>query len=215
MRHDPNVNADRHGPGETGNRLLRAGLRLRGRRIICSAVALATLASTATPALAQAPDPGTWVGLAGGRMGDVAWSVKVAHPSGAGRPCLQVGTTRQRGRFDYERSRYQGCVEPSSHLGAAESPLIVTGAQVSTGMRVRLTAVGMVSSAAVRRIQVTYNDGRQMTVPLRQPSPNLAHEARMAHFRYTAFAVPGTWSVERIVTLSASGRALWDSTAAG
>ena len=80
-------------------------------------------------------------------------------------------------------------------------------------MQVRLTAVGMVASAAVRRIQVTYDDGRQATIPLHQPSPNLAHEARLAHFRYAAFAVPGTWSVERLVTLSASGRTLWDSAA--
>ena len=69
----------------------------------------------------------------------------------------------------------------------------------------------MVSSAAVRRILVTYDDGRQATIKLRQPSPNLAHEARLVHYRYAAFAVPGTWSVERLVTQSASGRTLWDS----
>ena len=212
----PIVNADRHGPGETGNRLPRAGLRLSGRRILCALGAFASLAFAATPAVAQAPDSETWVGLAGGRMGDVLWSVKVARPPGsAERPCLQVGTKRERGRFDYERSKYQGCVQSSSRLAATESPLIVTGAQASAGMQVSLTAVGMVSSPAARRIQVTYDDGRQATIPLNQPSPNLAHEARLAHFRYAAFAVPGTWSVERLVTLSASGRTLWDSAAAG
>ena len=70
----------------------------------------------------------------------------------------------------------------------------------------------MVASPAARRIQVTYDDGRQATIRLEEPSPNLEHEARLVHFRYAAFAVPGTWSVQRLVTLSASGRALWDST---
>ena len=110
--------------------------------------AFASLAFAAAPAVAQAPDSETWVGLAGGRMGDVLWSVKVARPPGsAERPCLQVGTKRERGRFDYERSKYQGCVERSSRLAATESPLIVTGAQASAGMQVSLTAVGMVCLA--------------------------------------------------------------------
>ena len=69
-------------------------------------------------------------------MGDVLWSVEVAHPSGVERPCLQVGTKRGRNRFEYERSRYQGCVQHSRHLAATEKPLIVTGAQVSAGMQV-------------------------------------------------------------------------------
>ena len=187
-----------------------------GRRIVVSLATLVSLGLAATPAVAQAPDSGTWVGLAGGRMGDVRWSVKVARqPDSARRPCLMVGTKRERGRFDYEGSKYRGCVERTERLAATESPLIVTGAQASAGLKVSLTAVGMVASPAARRIQVTYDDGREATILLREPSPNLEHEARLVHFRYAAFAVPGTWSVERLVTENASGRTLWDSAVGG
>jgi hypothetical protein len=154
-------------------------------------------------------------------MGDVKWTVKVARssdtggagPSAARRPCLQVGTKRERSPFDYERSRYQGCVDRSSRLSATEAPLIVTGAQASAGLRVRLTAVGMLASPAARSVQVTYEDGRQATIHLRKPSPGQEQKAGLVRFRYAAFAIPGLWAVQRVVTLSASGRALWDSTA--
>lgn len=216
VRRGPNVNADCQGPGETGIRLLRAGLRLRGRQIVVTLATLVSLGLAATPAVAQAPDSGPWVGLAAGRVGEVRWSVKVARPpDSAQRPCLLVGTKRERGRFDYEGSKYQGCVERHSRLSATESPLVVTGAQASAGLKVSLTAVGMVASPAARRIRVTYDDGREATIPLEEPSPNLEHEAGLVHFRYAAFAVPGTWSVQRLVTESASGRTLWDSTLGG
>ncbi len=150
-------------------------------------------------------------------MGDVHWSVKVARPPGsAERPCLQVGTKRERGRFDYERSKYQGCVERSSRLAATESPLIVTGAQASAGMQVSLTAVGMVS---VARRPPDPGDLRR-----REPGDDPAEisRARTWHMKpawptsgtpRSPFPAPGR--CERLVTQSASGRTLWDSTAVG
>jgi hypothetical protein len=154
-------------------------------------------------------------------MGDVQWSVKVARSPGtadagnsaAKRPCLQVGTKFERSRFDYQRSRYQGCVDRTSRLAATEAPLIVTGAQASAGLRVKLTAVGMLASPAARRVEITYEDGHQVTIQLREPSPSQEQRAGLVRFRYAAFAIPGTWSVQRVVTESASGRTLWDSTA--
>jgi hypothetical protein len=181
-------------------------------------LALAFLGFATTPAGASAPESGTWVGLAAGRVGDVLWSVKIARPSGAAagrrggrRPCLQVGTKKQRGRFDYERSVYQGCIRQSERLEATESPLIVAGAQASLGMRVSLTAVGMVASPAARRIEVTYADGREEMIHLLEPSTSQQERAGLIHFRYAAFAIRGTWKVERVITENASGRTLWDS----
>ena len=217
VRRDPIVNADIHGPGETGKRLSRAGLRPPSR-ILLALGAAAWLCLIAAPAVAQAPDSDPWVGLAGGHMGDIRWSVKVARPSGsagaghrAQRPCLQVGTKRERGRYEYERSQYQGCVDRSNRLAATESPLVVAGAQASAGLRVSLTAVGMVAAPAARRVQVTYEDGRQVTIHLQEPTPTQQQRAGLVHFRYAAFAIPGSWSVERMVTMSASGVVLWDS----
>src|SRR5262249_49430313 len=135
--------------------------------------------------------------------------------SSATRPCLQVGTKLERSRFDYQSSRYQGCVNRSSRLAATEAPLIVTGAQASPSLRVSLTAVGMVASPAARRVEVTFEDGRLETIHLREPRPDQRQKAGLARFRYAAFAIPGSWSVQRVVTESASGRTLWDSTLGG
>jgi hypothetical protein len=68
----------------------------------------------------------------------------------------------------------------------------------------------MVASPAARRVDLTYGDGRQVTIPLKAPSPTKEQRAGLAHFRYAAFAIPGTWSVARLVTESASGRTLWE-----
>lgn len=212
VRRDPIVTPDTRGPRGTVNGPARTGLRFRSR-VLLSLTTVALLCITAAPALAHVPDSDPWVGLAGGHMGNVQWSVKVARPSGsaaAQRPCLQVGTKRQRSRFEYERSRYQGCVGRSTHLAATQPPLIVAGAQASADMRVSLTAVGMVASPAARRVEVTYKDGRQATIQLQEPSPTTEQRAGLAHFRYAAFAITGTWSVERLVTESASGRTLWE-----
>jgi len=187
--------------------------------ILALFLAALSLALTAAPAAAQASDPGLWVDLAGGRMGGVQWSVKVARSAGtagagqsaARHPCLQVGTKHERSRWDYDGSRYQGCVDRSSRLGAAEAPLIVTGAQATAGLRVSLTAVGILASPAARRVVVTYEDGRQAMIPLQKPSPSLERRAGLTRFRYAAFAIPGTWSVQRVITESASGRMLWES----
>jgi hypothetical protein len=181
---------------------------------------LAFLAMTALPASGEAPGDTPWVGLGAGRMGDVLWAVKVAPPSGsqaragqphAHRPCLLVGTKWELGRYDYRRSNYQRCFAASARLSPTEAPLIVSGAQASGGMQVKLTAVGMVFAPAARRVQVTLDDGSETTIPLRRLSPSEERKAGVGRFRYAAFAVRGSWSVARIVARSASGRALWDS----
>jgi hypothetical protein len=181
--------------------------------------ALAIVAATALPASAEDPGETPWVGLGSGRMGDVLWAVRVAPPGGQAsardarphRPCLQVGTKWELGRYDYRRSRYQRCIADSARLSPKEAPLIVSGAQASGNMHVRLTAVGMVFAPAARRVEVSLDDGSEMTIPLRRLSPSEERQAGVGRFRYAAFAVRGTWSAARIVARSASGRALWDS----
>ena len=67
----------------------------------------------------------------------------------------------------------------------------------------KLTAVGVIASPRARLIKVTYDDGRQATIPLLRPNPGQERDAGLARFRYAAFAIPGPWSVERLVTQSA------------
>jgi hypothetical protein len=182
------------------------------------AMLFAALVLGADPA-AAGPGRTPWVGLGKGRMGDVLWSVKLARPSvdsrpaaqTARRPCLRVGTKWELNRYDYQRSNYQGCADPSTRLSATGAPLLVSGAQASRRMRVKLTAVGMVVGAAARRVLVTLEDGTQMTIPLKKLSPEQQQMAGHLSIRYAAFAVSGSWAVRRLVTQSRSGTTLWDS----
>jgi hypothetical protein len=73
----------------------------------------------------------------------------------------------------------------------------------------------MIFSPAVRSVNVTYSSGGSARIPLHQLSPGQARDANLHPFRYTAFAVRGLWCAERLVSLDASGRPLWDSGADG
>jgi len=134
-----------------------------------------------------------------------------AGSAGAQMPCLLVGTTWELGPFDYRRSRYRACAGAEGHLSAAAPPLIATGVQPSSGESVDMTAVGMIFAPAARRVRITLTDGRQETIRLHRFSPRQAHSARLSRFEYAAFAIRGVWCVERMVSLSATGSALWDS----
>jgi hypothetical protein len=175
------------------------------------AAAVATQASAASRA-------GGWVGLASGQVGDYVWSVKTkpseggpsAGRDGAERPCIYVGTTWEIGPYSYRRSKYRQCAGPG-RLGPSEPPLIASGAQPSTGANVDMTAVGMIFPSVARRVRVTLAGGQAKTIPLHQLSPGQARKAGLRRFRYAAFAVHGIWCAERLVSLDAQGRALWDS----
>jgi len=161
-------------------------------------------------AAAAAPaDP--WTGLQSGRVGEYVWEVKTKRKGGAQQPCLLVGTTWELGPFNYRRSRYRACAGEEGHLTAADPPLIATGVQPSSGEAVDMTAVGMIFAPAARRVRITLSDGRQETIQLHRFSRRQARSARLSRFEYAAFAIRGLWCAERMVTLSATGAALWDS----
>jgi hypothetical protein len=173
---------------------------------VCLGVQAAPGAASAEP----------WTGLESGRVGDYRWEVKAKRkdgsgPAGAQQPCLMVGTTWELGPFDYRRSRYRACAGAEGHLTAADPPLIATGVQPSSGESVDMTAVGMIFAPAARRVRITLSDGGQETVQLHRFSQRQARAARLNRFEYAAFATRGLWCAERIVSLSATGRTLWDS----
>jgi hypothetical protein len=163
---------------------------------------------------AAPPDP--WTGLESGRVGDYLWEVKAkrkdgAGPAGAQQPCLLVGTMWELGPFNYRRSRYRACAGSEGHLTAADPPLIATGAQPSSGTAIDMTAVGMIFAPAARSVRVTLSTGRQETIHLHRFSKEQARSARLSRFEYAAFATHGTWCAERMVSLSGTGKVLWDS----
>jgi hypothetical protein len=163
---------------------------------------------------AASSDP--WTGLESGRVGDYLWEVKTKRKDGSGQagarqPCLMVGTTWELGPFNYRRSRYRACAGAEGHLTAADPPLIATGVQPSSGESVDMTAVGMIFAPAARRVRITLSDGRQEAIQLHRFSHRQARAARLSRFEYAAFATRGLWCAERIVSLSATGKTLWDS----
>ena len=161
----------------------------------------------------------SWIGLAGGQVGDFQWSVKVkrpegragAGPQGAMRPCLLVGTKWEPGSAGFSRSQYRACAGRRGRLTATDPPLLRSGGLATTGASAGITAVGMVAPPAVHRVRVALGGGDWMTVRLHRLSRTQAQAAKLGRLRYAAFAVRGVWCTERVVTLDAAGTPLWDS----
>jgi hypothetical protein len=114
------------------------------------------------------------------------------------------------GPYDYRRTRYRTCADGEGRLGTAEAPLIASSTVPSDG-QIALTAVGMISAPAVRRVRVTHCDGRVTTVALRKMSSPQARAAGMRRLRYAALVVRGAWCAERLLSIGAQGQSLWDS----
>jgi hypothetical protein len=161
----------------------------------------------------------SWIGLAGGHLGDYEWTVKVkrpegpagAGPQGALRPCLLVGTKWAPSATGFSRSLYRACAGRRGRLRATDPPLMRSGGLAKSGLRAGITAVGMVASPAVQRVRVQLGGGEWRTVRLDRLSRTQASSAKLGRLSYAAFAVRGTWCSERIVTLDAAGDPLWDS----
>jgi hypothetical protein len=177
-------------------------------------LALSVSSAIAAPAASSA-----WVVLDSGRQGDYLWSVKARRsggPAEAGsqsdtrEPCLLVGTKWERSRFSFGRSRYRQCAQAPGTLAATEAPLVASGVVPSNGQRPKLTAVGMIFSAKVRRVRITYLDGTTATVPASDFSPDQSRIGGLDGLRYAAFSVQGRWCPVTMASVSGSGRTLWE-----
>ena len=215
VRHDPTFSADINSPGD----LPSPPGRLRRWSLAFALVTLGSLIANLSSASAATPEPRPWVDLDAGTLGSYAWSVKAKRPSGhsgdgrqgAQRPCIVVGTILPVSRYSFTRSRYRRCTESSSRLTASEPLVIASGARPGLAGPAKFTAVGMVFAPAARFVRATFVDGSSETIALRSLSPTQSHSSRLMRFRFAAFAVTGTWCAERLVSLSASGRTLWDT----
>ena len=181
--------------------------------------AVAVLAMSACAAIAAPGASSAWVVLDSGRQGDYLWSVKASRSGGpdaagsqsdAHKPCLLVGTKWLRGRFSYGGSRYQQCADTPGTIAATEAPLVASGVVPSSGPQAQLTAVGMIFSSKVRRVQITDSDGTTATIVANELSTDQSRGGGLAGLRYAAFSVRGPWCPERLVSLSGSGRTLWE-----
>ena len=181
---------------------------------MCLALAL-LVAMCATATAVSHP----WVRMASGQQGDFSWSVVAKRPSGpavagrlgAWRPCLQVITTRRYGPYNYDRTKYRACTEATSRLRATEQPLIASAMQLTRSSRAGLTTVGMIFAPRARSVRLTFADGSSRTLTLRELTQAEARATGLRRLRYAAFVVRGTWCAERVISLSGSGKVLWDS----
>jgi hypothetical protein len=190
----------------------RPGLRAGTLALLC------LLAVAAAPVLG-APKVGQWVELDKGSEGkNFFWSIKAKLGEGttgrgslgAQRPCLLVATTWRTGRLEYQRSKFRQCAS-ASPLRRAGPPLIASGMQPSSGAARQFSAVGMIFALAARRVRLTLSGGRTKTIRLRDLDPAQRRAAGLGRLRYAAFAIRGEWCAERLVSLGAGGKILWDS----
>jgi hypothetical protein len=187
------------------------------RRIAINATIV--MALSISSAMAAPSASSAWVTLDSGKQGDYLWSVKARRFDGAAEagarggtraPCLLVGTKWQRGPFSYGRSRYRQCADAQTGLAPTEAPLIASGAVPGHGLNPRLTAIGMIFASKVRRVRITYSDGTTATIAAERFTAGQSREGGLSGLRYTAFSVAGSWCPVQLVSLSGSGRALWE-----
>lgn len=152
----------------------------------------------------------SWAKLGAEDRESYRWSVKVRANDAAKGPCLLVAASWRSGPLEFHRSTYRECASPAV-LGRYGSPLIASATQQSAGASVQMSAVGMIFAPATRRVRITLAGGRTETIHLRRFEPSHARGAELPSFRYAAFAIRGEWCAERLVSLGASGAALWDS----
>lgn len=193
-------------------------IRRRTAALRCAGLLLfaTCLLALAAPGAGASGETNPWLGLAGGQVGQFEWSVKVKRPpsaaglSGEQRPCLMVGTKWEQSSYSFRRSRFRTCADATSKLTRRAPPLIASGVQPPTGKK-GITAVGILVAPAVQRLAVTLSDGSRTVIHLDRLTPHQARAARIRRFRYAAFVVRGVWCADRLATLNAQGRVLWDS----
>jgi hypothetical protein len=179
-----------------------------GKSLSGALAALALGAAVAAPAISAPSAP--WAELGGADSGSYRWSVKARRSAAAKGPCLMVAASWRSGPLEYHRSTYRECAADPD-LRRSGPPLIAVGAQPGTGAPAKISAVGMLFAPAARRLRITFAGGRTDTIGLRKLDSAEAGAARLRAFRYAAFAIRGEWCAERLASLSAGGRVLWDS----
>ena len=168
-------------------------------------------------ASSQAATGPAWTKLDARRGPDYAWAVKVKPGGSQGSrvseepgPCVLVSTMWRSGPLEYHRSRYRECGSGEG-LNSLGPPLVATGMRPAGDESGQVSVVGMISAPAVRRVRITYGGGAQETIQLQPIDSGQARRLGLGRFRYAALAIHGVWCAERLESLDAAGRVLWDS----
>jgi hypothetical protein len=181
----------------------------RSCRLLLGALGVLILGAVfAAPAFCAPAGP--WFKLGAEDQGSYRWSVRTRPSAGGDEPCLLVAAIWRSGPLEYHRSTDRDCA-PSGALREPGPPLIVGGAQPSTGASVQKTAIGMIFAPSARRVRIEFAGGRTESIRLRKFSSAQGEDLKMGPFSYAAFAIDGEWCAERLTSLNAGGGVLWDS----
>jgi hypothetical protein len=77
-----------------------------------------------------------------------------------------------------------------------------------------MTVIGIVSTAPAREVRLAFSDGTEAAAPLRDLTSAVSSAGQGA-IRYAVLTLPGAHCIERVVTRSTGGGALWEGAPAG
>jgi hypothetical protein len=188
------------------------------RRALTVPLALVLTVAAASDAHAF---PASWSPLSGGQQGRYSWAVKVGSRDGAGlsrevpTPCLRIAITIRHGRFSRDRSIFRGCAAAPGRLRRSDPPLLAGGSQLGPTDRAGMTVFGIATGPAARQVHLTFADGGDAVAALRPIGSAGSPATGVGNLRYAVLALPGVHCIERMVSRSADGTALWEGAPEG
>jgi hypothetical protein len=135
-----------------------------------------------------------------GHVGKRHWFVVASNDRRRRGICLEVGVYNRTPRAGVDGGGQ--CSAPAPKRG------IVIGAVKPRRGRPDITVVGGAFNPAVRNLEVVAFDGSSEALNLKRPNGGVR---KLRHFRYIAFALPGPWCAERLITYSGTGDVLWEA----
>ncbi|HVV49149.1 MAG TPA: hypothetical protein VHO06_05790 [Polyangia bacterium] len=138
-----------------------------------------------------------------GHFGQRYWFVAAAQDENRRGICFETGAFERSPGVDGEGQ----CSAPAVKRGILEARFVPDAAADTDVM----TAIGGAFNVAVKAVEVTLFDGKTERLTPKRVTSSKARRSTVGHFRYLAFAVRGPWCAERLVTIGADGRPLWET----
>jgi hypothetical protein len=140
-----------------------------------------------------------------GHYGQRHWFVAATQDENRKGICFEAGAFIRTPRNGIEGGGR--CSAPAVKRGILQT-VALPGGRADT---IAMTVVGGAFNEAVKSVEVTSFDGTTERLIPRKITASRAAGSTVASFRYLAFAIPGPWCVERLVTLGPGGRPLWQA----
>ena len=140
-----------------------------------------------------------------GQFGQRHWFVAAAQDGERRGICFEVGVFHGSPRGGVTGNGE--CSAPAVKRGI----VLTADEPASDHRKTAITVVGLALNRAVREVEITSFDGRTVRLTPRALAHARAEGSTVGDFRYLSYAVRGPWCVERLVTLNAEGKPLWET----